>query len=60
NNFKDAILSNLENKEYPFWFSSTAGPYFGNDFVICALNESADYNVTRCSKRFYEKKIRNR
>ncbi|EXX70739.1 uncharacterized protein OCT59_025297 [Rhizophagus irregularis] len=59
NNFKDAILSNLENKEYPFWFSSTAGPYFGNDFVICALNESADYNVTRCSKRFYEKKIRN-
>ncbi|PKC57961.1 hypothetical protein RhiirA1_471687, partial [Rhizophagus irregularis] len=60
NNFKDAILSNLENKEYAFWFSSTAGPHFGNDIVMYASNVSSDYNSTFYRKCRYNKMIRDR
>ncbi|CAB4412185.1 unnamed protein product [Rhizophagus irregularis] len=58
-NFKDAILSKVVNSDHALWFSSTAGPHFGNDINIGALIKSADYNTIEYCKRFYEKKIRD-
>ncbi|GES84534.1 hypothetical protein GLOIN_2v1868421 [Rhizophagus clarus] len=59
NNFKDVIISNIENTK-SFYFSPLRGPSFGSDDIfIYATNEFANYNTIYCIKSHYEKKIRD-
>ncbi|EXX75237.1 uncharacterized protein OCT59_025294 [Rhizophagus irregularis] len=59
NNFKDSILSKVIDPCYAFANHPICGPKFGHDIIIYAQGASANYNVAQCSKRHYEKKIRD-
>ncbi|RGB25088.1 hypothetical protein C1646_747506 [Rhizophagus diaphanus] len=59
NSVKDAIISNVENKEHAVYHHSNFGPHFGSDICINSPNECSDYNVVLCRKYFYEKMIRD-
>ncbi|CAB4412169.1 unnamed protein product [Rhizophagus irregularis] len=59
NNFKDTILSKVIVLVMHLLNHPICGPKFGHDIIIYAQGASANYNVAQCSKRHYEKKIRD-
>ncbi|PKK60069.1 hypothetical protein RhiirC2_762115 [Rhizophagus irregularis] len=58
---KSAIISNINIKDTgnALNYGVFRGPYFGNDIIISARNESVNYKTIRCMKFYYEKKIRD-
>jgi hypothetical protein len=59
-NIKDAILSNVNDKNSAVWYNNITGPCFGKcDIVMLAFSESTNYSKYRCRKFHYEKKIRD-
>jgi hypothetical protein len=59
NNFKDAIISNIENTDYALNYGIYSGPCFGRDIVICSRNESTNYVYCYCKKQRYERNVRD-
>ncbi|UZO04906.1 uncharacterized protein OCT59_025268 [Rhizophagus irregularis] len=58
--FKDGIISNIEVADCALWFSTTAGPCFGDDINIYASYEFTNYDEIHYQKRYYyEKRIRD-
>ncbi|PKY31551.1 hypothetical protein RhiirB3_449198, partial [Rhizophagus irregularis] len=59
NSVKDAIISNVENKNHAVYHRSIHGPHFGSDIFISSSTECKDYEKSFCRKYFYEKMIRD-
>ncbi|GBB83244.1 hypothetical protein RclHR1_00100048 [Rhizophagus clarus] len=59
NNYKDATISNVKKLDHALWFNTIAGPYFGDDIIVYASEESIDYNEFYYQKCHYEKEIRD-
>jgi hypothetical protein len=59
NNYRDSVISNVKYPNNALLFSTTAGPYFGNDIVIFTADEYSNYNKIHHKKVYYEKKIRD-
>jgi hypothetical protein len=62
-NFKSAILSNVVNIDKAICYNSHRGPFFG-DLRISSYSgpyssPGSDFNVIYCSKKYYEKSIRD-
>jgi hypothetical protein len=56
--FKDAIISDIKVTDRALWFSTTAGPCFGDDINIYA-SMSTNYDKLFYRRKYYEKSIRN-
>ncbi|EXX77791.1 uncharacterized protein OCT59_029139 [Rhizophagus irregularis] len=58
--FKNPILSHIENMDYALVYRSTYGPAFSNDIaiVVSTSNDSESYKHCQCQQKRYEKKIR--
>ncbi|GBC00023.1 hypothetical protein RclHR1_03710007 [Rhizophagus clarus] len=59
-NIKDAIISNVVDANRAINCYYCGGPYFGNDVIMYSSKEQyTDYDMIRCKKNCYEKKIRD-
>ncbi len=60
NNFKDSILSRVNNLDKAFYCSLFRGPSFGDyDIFLHNIDFSENYNRSYCKFTDYEKKIRD-
>ncbi|EXX70341.1 uncharacterized protein OCT59_029188 [Rhizophagus irregularis] len=60
-NFKDSILSHVDDASNALFYHNRFGPTFGNDDFDMYANEGNDkeYDYFGCKQRSYEKKIRD-
>jgi hypothetical protein len=61
-NFRDSILSRVNDTSYAVYYHKCFGPTFGNDDFDIFVNEgdgSGEYDYCRCMQVSYEKKIRD-
>ncbi|EXX72058.1 uncharacterized protein OCT59_029133 [Rhizophagus irregularis] len=57
--FKDPILSLVNNMDEALFNCSDYGPTFDNDLLICSKEDnSKNFNSSKCKQRSYEKMIR--
>ncbi|CAG8638348.1 453_t:CDS:2 [Funneliformis caledonium] len=61
-NFKDSILSHVNDIDYALYYDDEFGPSFGNDLCIRTLKETGsngDFDLNFCIEDGYEKLIRD-
>ncbi|POG60563.1 hypothetical protein GLOIN_2v1884232 [Rhizophagus irregularis DAOM 181602=DAOM 197198] len=61
NDFKDPILSHVNNTDYAVGYHNRSGPSFNDDIclVVKEKNDSKSYDFNKCMQSSYEKKIRD-
>ena len=58
NNFKDPILSHVEDMNEAIYYCNEFGPTFSTDLVLFTNGSDTEYNHNFCRQFSYEKKIR--
>uniref|UniRef100_U9TCK7 TLDc domain-containing protein n=1 Tax=Rhizophagus irregularis (strain DAOM 181602 / DAOM 197198 / MUCL 43194) TaxID=747089 RepID=U9TCK7_RHIID len=59
NNFKDSILSYVQDMNRALFYHAEFGPTFGSDDITIGVDDSEEYDCCWCKQESYKKKIRD-